>query len=155
MGDFDSERVKKDIKEGHPLHISSIAIHQLNKAIDLFFEGDYVCCIGLAGSSEELIGKLIDKENSISYLLEYCKREYSIDLKNKAIIKNIFNGTKNKLKHFDQDDDPIIKDSLDGQALFLLCRAVANYFHLDINPTPQIKSFMEYLNTLSIEDEKL
>ncbi len=41
----------------------SIALHQLNRAIELFLdEKDYICSITLSGAAEEILGRMVEHE---------------------------------------------------------------------------------------------
>jgi hypothetical protein len=55
-----------------------LAEHQLERALKLFLEEkDYVCAITLAGVSEEILGKLLEKdgkEHALGALVNACLR---------------------------------------------------------------------------------
>jgi len=121
-----------------------IAIHQLNKAIEHFFEKDYISSITLSGASEEILGDYCKKENKENVLNSILKiavsNGYDQD-KSKKDVFNAFNFPRNSLKHADDGIDIVVLENIDPQLMIL--RAIKNYETLDLKPTEQIKKFKE------------
>ena len=66
-----------------------VAIHQLERAIDLFIqEEDIICATTLAGASEEIFGKLLEKNGGQSWLKEHTE-----------LCINLLQGSGNKISN--------------------------------------------------------
>lgn len=124
-----------------------VAAHQLERALRLFLdENDYVCAITLAGASEEILGKLLEKsgqEPALSSFVNACV----------AIGKNIHaeggppkifvampNEFRNSLKHI--TDGQVVTIPKEA-AVEILARAIENYWLLTADETPLMRRFME------------
>ena len=124
-----------------------IAIHQLEKAIDLFIlENDLICATTLAGAAEEIFGKIIKKKKEKSSLGEYIsdcidilKTAGHIEIK-EQIFANERNALRNELKHLCSGNDVLI---INTEAKDMIDRAIINMMKLNIQTTEKVRSFIE------------
>ena len=127
-----------------------IAQIQLDRAISLFFnENDYISAITLAGAAEEILGKLLVKENVgkrpalkelIESSIEIHKKFHEEELLEKEIVQ-VANYYRNNCKHFGSGEDLLF--SVDFEAAHLIDRASENYFKLTNSETPGMVRFRE------------
>jgi len=126
---------------------TELALIQLEKAIELFFERkDYVCCITLAGASEEITRKMLERENkqaSADKLKDWFKAKYPDAPENLKFFTHA-NKTRNSLKHFD-DPSEIEVAINEGEAVYWLCRAFMNYEMSHAVLTMPLLDFMEWM----------
>jgi hypothetical protein len=126
---------------------TEVAAHQLERALHLFLdESDYVCAITLAGASEEILGKLLErsgKEHSLGSLVELCvaieKNAPGEECSPKVFV-TIANEFRDGLKHY-TDGQPITVSR--EAAVEILDRALANYWQLTAQETPRMRRFRE------------
>lgn len=108
---------------------TQLALIQLEKAIELFFEKeDFVCCITLAGASEEITRKMLEREGkqpSADKLKVWFKDKYPEAPENNNFFKHA-NKTRNSLKHFDDPSETGVEIDK-REAVYWLCRAFMNY----------------------------
>lgn len=124
-----------------------VAEHQLERALALLLdENDYVCSITLAGASEEILGKLLEKEGKEHALGSFVKAcveagrvAYNENWK-QSTFADMANAFRNDLKHY-TDGSPITVSR--EAAVQILDRAVENYFALTGKETPHMRRFME------------
>ncbi|WP_339858734.1 hypothetical protein [Pseudohongiella acticola] len=122
-----------------------IALYQLEKAIELFFEGrDYISCITLAGASEEITGRMIQntgKKNFLDQLRDYYKDDPAIDTS-----KSFYRWartTRNALKHFnDKNEESVYVCGLEAQQY--VQAAVCNYLNINYIYSKTISQFMDW-----------
>jgi hypothetical protein len=124
-----------------------VAECQLDRALKLFLdESDYACAITLAGASEEILGKLLEKageKHALAEFIEGCVRTGKVifgkewPAKHFAEMANYF---RNGLKHLTADEVLTIPREA---AIEMLDRAVENYWKLTGIETPRIRRFME------------
>jgi hypothetical protein len=122
-----------------------IALIQLERAIKLFFEEhDYISVITLAGASEEICRKILEREkkdSSVDKLRNWFKDKYP-DAPENAKFFTYANHTRNSLKHF--DDNMEIEVEIDQrEAAYWLARAVMNY---DWSHAILTKPLLEYIS---------
>jgi hypothetical protein len=126
---------------------AEVAAHQLERALRLFLDdSDYVCAITLAGACEEILGKLLEKqekEHSLGSFVDACvaigKDVHGEEWSPKVFV-TIANEFRNGLKHY-TDGQPITVPR--EAAVEILDRAVANYWQLTSQKTPLMSRFME------------
>lgn len=82
-----------------------VASHQLNVAIRLFLEGDYLSSLTLAGAAEEILGQLsrragktVAVESIVAYHWQDTDPTLS-DPKRKEAIMEVLNRGRNQVKH--------------------------------------------------------
>ena len=128
------------------IHKIEIAKRQIDVAIDLLgSDGDYLAIITLAGAAEEILGKLIQRQNKLAMVdrLKEIDRELTGEKTYKIFNKEI-NGIRNALKHANNLNEDEIEVELDD-AMSMLSRAVANYVLLGQSASPNIIWFYNYL----------
>lgn len=82
-----------------------IALHQLNVAIRLFLEGDYLSSLTLAGAAEEILGSLSERAGTvvaIEYIIDfhYSDTDPAITEKERRkVICDLLNKARNQVKH--------------------------------------------------------
>ena len=124
-----------------------VAEHQLNAAIRLYLDhDDFVSAITLAGTAEEILGKLLEKQgrkHSVSEFAETCV----------AVGRNLFDEEwttkhfvemqtffRNGLKHL-TDGEPITVPRAAAEEI--IGRAVDNLWSLEGRETPEARRYME------------
>ena len=129
---------------------TDIAVKQLETAIKLFLERkDYICAITLAGASEEILGKLVervDKKSAIKSLIESLKTIYSINISDKELISKHLNFARNTLKHANVTDEDKVELDAQTEAISLILRAIDNLIRLDKSVSYNTPNFFVWLN---------
>ena len=123
-----------------------VAIHQLERAIDLFIqEEDIICATTLSGASEEIFGKLLEKNGGQSWLKEHTELCINLlqhaghhKIKEKDISQER-NQLRNNLKHLCDGEDVLV---INFEAKEMIERAINNMIKLGISPTKKIDAFI-------------
>ncbi len=123
-----------------------VAIHQLDRAIDLFTqEQDIICATTLAGASEEIFGKLLEEIGGQSWLKEHIDLCLDLlghaghpEIKEKDIAKER-NQLRNNLKHLCDGEDVLV---INFEAKEMIDRAINNMLKLGIPPSKKIDIFI-------------
>lgn len=123
-----------------------IAIHQLERAIDLFIKDeDIVCATTLAGASEEIFGKLLEKIGGQPWLKEHAELCINLlrhaghhEIKEQDIAQER-NRLRNDLKHLSDGEEVLITNF---GAKEMIDRAINNMIKLEIPFTEKINSFV-------------
>lgn len=104
-----------------------IAQVQIDCAIRLFYERDYICALTLAGAAEDVLGGLIKSNEGLHVRDDLNKiiREKYPDLSDK-LIGDTLNRSRNMFKHFIDDDAELNFKPFDDSLLMIL-RAMSNY----------------------------
>ena len=82
-----------------------VALHQLNVAIRLFLEGDYLSSLTLAGAAEEILGRLSERAGTaiaIEYIIDFYYPDTDTTLTEKErrkVICDLLNKGRNQVKH--------------------------------------------------------
>ena len=82
-----------------------VAAHQLNVAIRLFLDDDYLSSLTLAGAAEEILGKLSEREGrpkAVDSICEYHWKDTDPELPDKErrkLLMDLLNGARNAAKH--------------------------------------------------------
>ena len=126
--------------------MQEVAIHQLDRAIDLFTqEQDIICATTLAGASEEIFGKLLEKIGGQSWLKEHIDLCLDLlghaghpEIKEKDIAKER-NQLRNNLKHLCDGEDVLV---INFEAKEMIDRAINNMLKLGIPPSKKIDIFI-------------
>lgn len=125
-----------------------IAIEQLETALKLFIAGDsYVSALTLGGAAEEILGMALtinDIENSLKEQYKFYNRpglkwvfppttwkKFTTDGKNKF---------RNSVKHLSGTGYLTFEADIQGEAVWMLVRAMDNYNRLGFKPTDLIMS---------------
>lgn len=117
-----------------------IALEQLEWAIHLFLEHkSYVCAITLSGAAEELLGKLLGQNNSLHLLKESLHNKLGFPIDE---IGKYANATKNNLKHGWKDEE--IEEDIEGYAISMIARALANATSLGFPISQQGQEFLRW-----------
>jgi hypothetical protein len=131
-----------------------VAEHQLEKALLLFLdENDYVSAITLAGASEEILGKLLEKEgkeHAMGSFINFCiaegKAVSNVNWHRKDFV-HMATFFRNSLKHYTnhkgEDEDEVITIPPEA-AIEILDRAINNYWSLTGRTTSSIIRFMGF-----------
>lgn len=124
-----------------------VAEHQLERALTLFLEeSDIVSAITLAGASEEILGKLLEKQGKKPALSSMVEATVSIArlLQNRERESKHFialaNHFRDGLKHI-TDGQPLTVTREAG--VEILDRAVENYFALTGWLSPAMQRFLQ------------
>ena len=88
-----------------------VAAHQLNVAIRLFLEGDYLSSLTLAGAAEEILGKISKRTRmpvAVESIIQYHLPDTDPALSYKerrSIILGILNEGRNAAKHAENPEE--------------------------------------------------
>lgn len=136
-----------NLDEMPPFSKGEVAIHQLERALRLFLdEADYVCAITLAGASEEIFGKLLEKsgkEHSLGSFVKACValgRVAHGEVWPPKIFVKMANEFRDSLKHYTDGESVTVPKEA---AIEILDRAIENYWLLTGDETPLMRRFME------------
>lgn len=132
-----------------------VALHQLEKAISLFFEEDYICAITLAGAAEDICKGILEresKETSVDKLKAWFKDKYP---EAPELEKFYFhaNKTRNSLKHFNDTTESSVEIDKE-EAVYWLNRAVMNYDWSHAILTKPIIQHIDWMNN-KLKNENL
>ena len=82
-----------------------VAVHQLDVAIRLFLEDDYLSSLTLAGAAEEILGKLCERAGlpvSMETIVRFHWNDTDSELPDKErghILRHVLNKGRNEAKH--------------------------------------------------------
>lgn len=143
-----------------------LAIHQLEKAIELFHANDFICATTLAGAAEEVLGKIVKHNGGESWLEEHINlcQELTAEseggkIDSKELVKEL-NHLRNSLKHYgdkkgqihDADNDVLVHR---GGAAELIKRAINNAIHAEFVLSGRVIEFLDIdLQLVSIETSR-
>lgn len=131
----------------HTLEYYQIASTQIDKAIELYQENDYICATTLAGAGEEILGSLLSEHQVQNALNKTVKniinKEPDYDEKN---IRDTLNLPRNMFKHLKIDACEIDID-IEEAARSLILRGIINYQFVRNNITPKMKEFLQVIKT--------
>lgn len=114
---------------------SEIARIQLVEAITLFFEGNFICSITLAGAAEGVYAGILEDEGTASVVEESAAaiqriRESStldpFEGKPQNQIYSAWNAARNDLKHHGKGKSAIVTINLFDESFWMIKRALAN-----------------------------
>lgn len=115
---------------------SDIAIVQLNDAMNLFVDGNFISAITLAGAAEEILGKLLEGKDVLSISAELFltfKSDLNLDLEvgfSRKMLSDNLNFLRNELKHRGED---VLEVNFCDEAFWMINRALFNAAKLDIS----------------------
>ena len=108
---------------------SKLALIQLEKAIELFFENkDYVCSITLAGASED-ITRGMERRDGLSTAVDDLKSWLKDNHPDSDLLEGFYtkaNETRNMLKHHSVRGESYVSVGIE-EAEYWLIRALINY----------------------------
>lgn len=123
-----------------------IAERQLNSALRMWSEGEYISCITLAGAAEEILGKRMRKlglepsfDNLKQAIVSVARHLGDISSDADKLVADLMNQTRNELKHYAGDE--ALEFDLKSDAEEMLERAVSNYACLTGNLPDQVLNF--------------
>ena len=126
--------------------IVDLAENQLRTSICLFFVGDLVSSITLAGAADVLLSQLVEKHGKENFTAFVLKSE---DDPNKTIpqigkeINDMFHI--NSLKHMDSKEDSVVTINLREAAVGAILKALPNYNILRGKDQDFIQSFLLWI----------
>lgn len=118
-----------------------IAQTQLQEAIALFLDEKFLCAITLAGAAEEVLARLLNArgeqsvvEESVEAIQKFRETTGLTIMGNrpKKEIFNLWNNTRNTLKHHNEKADESVMINLFDEAYWMIKRALANSLKLGI-----------------------
>ncbi len=130
-------RVSVKERKANTVEYYEVAMIQLEEAIKLYEEDNYICAITLAKASEEFIGKHLPiNERSRSKLKFLVKDKYGID-------SSEINRVANFFKH--GNDSELLKQEIPIKisAVQYIAMALSNYLSFTGNVTQKMLSFAE------------
>lgn len=100
------------------------ASHQLDKAINLFLEGDHLCAVTLSGAAEEILGKLsaaAGHDVAVEYIAALHGPEFAATgaPMTKTEIISALNRARNAAKHAGASEGEFAVDWADAMALLM------------------------------------
>lgn len=117
---------------------------QLDRAISLFFEDDWLCSLTLAGAAEEILGKLSAREGNdvaVNFIANYHANddggEFFAGMDARQIV-NALNAPRNAAKHANDPNETTVQVSM-IDALQMLMRAVPMGFALGVKTEPMAR----------------
>jgi hypothetical protein len=129
-----------------------VAKRQLDSALRCFLDhGDIISAITLAGASEEILGKLLEKEgrkHSLEEFVEACvgtgRAYYGEEWAKKDFVE-MLTYFKNSLKHIgDGKDITVTRDA----AVEILDRAIDNHWALEGEQSELMRRYMDEVHGL-------
>lgn len=134
----------KEISPNTTLTKLEVAVHQLDVALRLFLEGDYLSSLTLAGAAEEILGKLCEragKPNAVEQIIAFHWNDINpalTDTERRRILLGVLNRGRNAVKHA---NDPNETDFVVEQVfpLQMIMRAMPMARSLGLPPSGEIK----------------
>ena len=126
-----------------------IAETQLEQALRLFEEGDFLSAITLAGAAEEILGRLLEADGRPSAYSDMKRTTADIHKRmfdseaNEKKLSEILNGIRNGLKHLGSGEK--MEFEAEEYAVDILDRAVSNYFFLTGKESARMENFNKRL----------
>jgi hypothetical protein len=120
---------------------SEIGRVQLERAINLFLDGDYLCAITLAGAAEAIYAGILEDEGLSSAVedsvsaIQVIRESTSLFPMGGKPNNQLFNGwnaARNDLKHHGKGKASIVSINLFDEAFWMVKRALENARKLDI-----------------------
>jgi hypothetical protein len=116
-------------------------------AIRLYFEGNYVSCVTLAGSSRDVFDALFEKQKKGSSAKEFLAKHIN---KPTGHVVNILHQAYNWIKHADRDSDTELEIGKEDCEILLMI-AIPAYLHLGGDRVFEVEKFSKlipYFETL-------
>lgn len=126
------------------------AIHQLEVAIRLFIEGDYLSSLTLAGAADDILGSLMrhaGKKSALDQISDFHRESTEpglTDSEHKKVIAAVANRARNQSKHAgDPNETHIEVEQI--HPLQMLLRAIPMVPNLGAGLTPAMVEFFEWV----------
>lgn len=120
---------------------------QIETAVRMYFETNYVAAITLAGAAEEILGKLVEDAGGQSAFaslrqatVDLHQRLYGEPLEHKVVADRA-NAARNSLKHLRTSMGESVEFDPVEEASHMLSRAIANYWSFTTTLTPAMERF--------------
>jgi deoxyadenosine/deoxycytidine kinase len=124
------------------LQVSEI---QIERAVDLFFENDFVCSITLGGAAEEILGAIIKHSSTKHILKEVYEEHTQLEPMEFSKFSDAMNEARNELKHANKRPDAsALVDIQEEDALTMIFRAIINYQRVRCGYTQKMKDFYDW-----------
>jgi hypothetical protein len=127
-----------------------VALHQLNVAIRLFLDGDYLASLTLAGAAEEILGKLCERAGhpvAVHSIVDYHFKDTDPALSDKErrkILLELLNGARNAAKHANNPAEANFNvEQIDP--LQMIMRAVPMCARLTNQPSDEIRAMVAWM----------
>ncbi|PWF67217.1 hypothetical protein CBX98_24470 [Vibrio sp. T9] len=124
----------------------AIALHRLDKAIQLYFdEQDYICALTLSGASEEILGKIVSNTGSANACEELVVALHQLTgctVDEKTIRNQHMNWARNAVKHFNDNSEFEIDTDFYAQATQIIARCCTNIVKLGLPFSAQVERFL-------------
>jgi len=127
-----------------------IAAQQLEAAIRLFFQRDYVSALTLAGAAEEVLGVLARRagnQAALDWIVDFHSGDTDPNLtegQKRKVISEVANRARNQTKHANDPNEVDVEVDL-VHALQMLMRAIPMCPGLGIRLTPQMMELFEWV----------
>ncbi|MGF6534311.1 hypothetical protein P3T20_005115 [Paraburkholderia sp. GAS206C] len=128
-----------------------VAVHQLNVAIRLFLDGDYLASLTLAGAAEEILGRLCERAGkpiAIDYIVDYHRNDTDpalSDKKRRTILSDALNRPRNAAKHANDPNEATF-DVDQAWPLQMVMRAVPMCASLGVKPSEEMGKMMGWVH---------
>lgn len=126
------------------MNYDDVARIQIDRAIELYFQNDFISALTLAGAGEEILGGILKsfkvvttQDEIVSKILEKHEGLSYGDVTTKGL-----NNARNILKHFVEDPNRLNFRPLDECVLMLL-RAINNYVKIKKAKTELMAKFLD------------
>jgi hypothetical protein len=144
--------IQRYAQDNEPTVITKLAVAtiQLNAAIRLFFDGDYLSSLTLAGAAEGILGALslhAQLPNAVDFVVEYYrgKTDAETDREHRKFITDILNDARNQAKHAgDPSETHFELDRI--QPVSMIMRALPMVEPLGGTVSDEMKAFAVWLN---------
>lgn len=127
-----------------------VAVNHLRLAIELFLNGrDQLSVVTLAGAAEEILGRYAERKKNtpmIEILYSALRQDISPDSKSCDFKRNVLNGVKNTIKHFNDKEEEIIDVDPETEALAMMVRAIYNLLKYNGTVTENTHDLFDWIN---------
>jgi len=127
------------------------AVHQLNLAITLFFKGDYLASLTLAGAAEDCLAGLCTaagKQVAADHIADHHEKDVDPAVpagKRRGVVFTVLNRARNAAKHADRPDENTVEvDQI--HPLQMLMRAIPMCASLEAKPSDEIKTMVRWVH---------
>ena len=128
-----------------------VAVHQLNVAIRLFLDGDYLSSLTLAGAAEEILGRLCERAGkpvAVDYIVDYHLKDIDPTLpekKRRTILREVLNSARNEAKHANDPDETSFNVDR-AFPLQMIMRAVPMCASLGVKPSEEMGKMIDWIH---------
>ncbi|MDR8077781.1 hypothetical protein KPA96_19180 [Burkholderia cenocepacia] len=128
-----------------------VAVHQLNVAIRLFLDGDYLTSLTLAGAAEEILGRLCERAGkpvAVDFIVDYHLQDTDSALsekKRREILLNVLNKPRNAAKHANDPGEASF-DVDQAWPLQMIMRALPMCASLGVKPSEEMSKMAGWVH---------